>query len=202
MTESFFAGAQRRVTIGSITKQCSNGRIVFPVQMPLTDDLRLPDWVSEGYEAVSKKFTEVNPEIEQIADIAVAFWGEQSKTELFEVPSAKISNAELKCFKILRVGESDEPDVELHFKVYASFARELWEWLGEMSGKEVFMAFPSTLGTKSAESGSEQMPLEHETPKSPVAAAPPLPKPTALPKRKSGGPKELAEHVLGSERPN
>jgi hypothetical protein len=34
--ETFFPSANRRVTLGSPTKQCSNGRIVFAVQMPLT----------------------------------------------------------------------------------------------------------------------------------------------------------------------
>ena len=28
--EAFFPGTHRRITIGSPTKQCSNGRIVFP----------------------------------------------------------------------------------------------------------------------------------------------------------------------------
>jgi len=54
----------------------------------------------------------------------VFFWGEQPTKELFTTPSVKIPNAELKGFRILRVGDGEDPEVELTFKVYCSFARD------------------------------------------------------------------------------
>ena len=203
MTNAFFAGAQRRVTIGSPTKQSSNGRIVFPIHMPLSGEPLgdLPDWVSEGYAAVAKTFTEISPEVEQIADLAVYFWAEQPPKEMFSTPSVKINSAELKGFRVLRVGDEDDPEVELHFKVFCAYARDFWAWVGEWAGKEVYMAFPANVGTKEDPVLTEQLPLQQETPESPVvAAAPPAgPQPAPRPKRGPGGPKELAEHVLGGE---
>jgi hypothetical protein len=145
---TFFPGANRRVTLGSPTKQCSNGRIVFAVQMPLTGEsfASLPDWVGSGFEAVSKAFTEVNPEVQEVSDLALAFSNDAPKGELFAPPSARLPGASLKGFKIVRAGEPDDPEIELHFKAYGPFTRDFWAWIGEMAGQEVYMAFPSTVG--------------------------------------------------------
>ena len=145
---TFFPGANRRVTLGSPTKQCSNGRIVFAVQMPLTGEsfAGLPDWVGSGFEAVSKNFMEVNPEVQEVSDLALAFSNDAPKGELFAPPSAKLPGASLKGFKIVRAGEPDDPEIELHFKAYGPFTRDFWAWIGEMAGQEVYMAFPSTVG--------------------------------------------------------
>jgi len=148
MEASFFPGANRRVTLGSPTKQCSNGRIVFGVQMPLTGEsfASLPDWVGSGYTAVAKTFTEVNPEVQEVSDLALAFSNDEPKGELFAPPSSRLPGAALKGFKIVRAGEPDDPDIELQFKVYGPFTRDFWAWIGEMAGHEVYMAFPSTVG--------------------------------------------------------
>lgn len=148
MEATFFQGAnRRRVTIGSPTKQCSNGRIVFPVKMPLSGEsfIGMPDWVGSGYTAVSQEFTEVDPQVQQVSDITLAFSNDKPAGELFEPPSAKVPGAELKGFKIKRTEDPDDPEVELHFKAFAPFTRDFWAWIGEMAGNEVYMAFPSTL---------------------------------------------------------
>lgn len=167
MEATFFPGANRRVTLGSPTKQCSNGRIVFAVQMPLTGEsfASLPDWVGSGYEAVSKVFMEVNPEVQEVSDITLAFSNDAPKGELFAPPSAKLPGASLKGFKIIRAGEPDDPEIELHFKVYGPFTRAFWAWVGEMAGNEVYMAFPSTVGgtvtvAKTAAADDEELDLE------------------------------------------
>lgn len=149
---TFFPGTNRRVILGSPTKQVTSGRICIPVRMPLTGEsvVGMPHWVAEAYDAVSKFAREMSPEIEGMSDIALAFandGGSKTPGELFENPNAKAPNSELKNFSILRVGDPDgDPEVELQFKVYMPFARDLWRWVGEMGGKEVYMAFPSTLG--------------------------------------------------------
>ena len=160
-TETFFPGTQRRVTLGSPTKQCSNGRIVFPIQMPLTGEsfVGMPDWIGTGYDAVSKSFTEVDPEVQSVSDLVLAFSNDKPTGELFAPPSAKVPGAELKGFKITRVGEPDDPEVELHFKAFAPFTRDFWAWIGEMAGKEVYMAFPSSLSGAVTVMKSEPLPL-------------------------------------------
>jgi hypothetical protein len=160
-TERFFPGSNRRVIIGSPTKQSTTGRICVPIRMPLTGEslVAAPDWVGECYEAVSQFASDMTPEIEQIADITVAFANDKPKGQLFADPSAKVPSAELKGFSVQRCGEDDQPDVELVFKLYANFSRDFWTWLGEMAGKEVYMAFPKSLGAGMAKPKGEQQKL-------------------------------------------
>jgi hypothetical protein len=158
-TVTEFQGAPHRVTIGSITKQSSNGRITFPLSMALTGETLgdLPDWVSEGYEAVSKTFTSLDPEVQEVADILLAFSNGKPKG-LFKNPDAKVPSATLRGFTITRVGDPDDPEVELHFKAFCPFSRDFWAWAGEMCGEEVYMNFPTALATGAvpavAESGT------------------------------------------------
>ena len=147
-TQTFFPSANRRVIIGSPTKQSTTGRICVPIRMPLTGEslASAPDWIGTAYEAVSQYLSEATPEVEQIADITVAFQNDKPKGRLFADPSARVPSAELKAFCVQRCGEDENPDVELTFKLYANFSRDFWAWLGEMAGKEVYMAFPKSLG--------------------------------------------------------
>jgi hypothetical protein len=159
---TFFPGSQRRVTLGSPTRQSSNGRIVFAVAMPLTAEsfTGMPSWISDGYEAVSTTLREACPEIEQVADITLAFSDDKPAGELFSPPSAKIAAAELRGFKILRAGDSEDLEIELHFKAFAPYTREFWAWIGEMCGKEVWMGFPLSLsGTLAVPPKSGTLPL-------------------------------------------
>ena len=204
MESSLFAGAQRRVLLGSVTKQHSTGRIVVSVRMPLTGEslANLPDWLSSGYDAVAKNFTQVEPEIREISDLTLHFWNDAPKNELFRRPSAKLPGASIKGFLIARCGEEENPEVELRFKVYGPFTREFWAWIGEMSGEEVYMGLPPT-ATKSAAAaeGTAELPLEQPAGES-TAAEPNIPgiTPTHETKKKHGkksGPSELrAEHEL------
>jgi hypothetical protein len=161
-TESFFPGTHRRITIGSPTKQCSNGRIVFPIQMPLTGEsfIGMPDWIGAGFNAVRDSFTEVEPETQQVGDLVLAFNNDKPAGELFAPPSAKVPGSELKGFKIVRVGDPDNPNIELQFKAFAPFTRDFWAWIGEMAGKEVYMAFPSSLSGRVVASKGPNLPLE------------------------------------------
>lgn len=144
---TFFPGSTRRVTIGSPTKQASNGRIVVGIRMPLSGEsfVSMPDWVGEAYEAVSQYLTEASPEVQQVADLTLAFANDKPSGELFAHPSAKVPGAELKNFCVVRAGDSEDPEVELQFKAFTPFTRDFWTWVGEMAGKEVYMHFPSTI---------------------------------------------------------
>jgi hypothetical protein len=147
--DSFFTGTNRRVILGSPTLQSTSRRVCIPIRMPLTGQsfVGMPDWISEAFEAVSKYLTEASPEVQQVADLTLAFSNDVPKGELFAHPSAKVPSAELKNFTVARVGDpEDDPEVELQFKAYAPYSRDFWAWIGEMAGKEVYMAFPSSLG--------------------------------------------------------
>lgn len=146
--DRFFPGTSRRATISSVTLQPGRkgGRkIKVPIHIPLSDgNLHgMPEWVANALTAVSQSFTEVEPEIQQIADVTIQFNGSAPGSALFDQPDAQAPNAELRKFIVRRTGKSDDPEVELHFNCYVGFARDLWRWLGEMGGSEVYISFPS-----------------------------------------------------------
>ena len=148
-TTSFFAGTTRPVTLGSPTLLIAKGgtrRLRLPIKLPLGTGsvVGMPDWLSDAFTAVSQNFTEVQPQVQQIPDVSLAFRNTEPSPELFAVPDARLANAELRKFTVLRTGESDDPDVELHVTIYAPFARDFWRWIGEMAGQEVHVHFPST----------------------------------------------------------
>lgn len=147
--QTFFPGASRRVILSTITLQKDRRIKCNNVRMPLTGEAvqSMPDWLSNAYTAVSQNFTEVQPEIQQIADMPITLSnhapGAMPSTELFESPSTKAPNSELKNLMVLRTGSSEDPEVTLQFTLYTQFSRDLWKWLGEMGGQEIHMAFQS-----------------------------------------------------------
>lgn len=150
MESTFFPGAGRRITVGSPTLLVGKNKtrkIRLPITMPLTGEsfTSMPDWIGEAFEAVSNFASEMTPDVQEIPDIAITFKAptKEANGALFETEVAKIAQGELKKFNVCRSGESENPDVDLKFVVYAPFARELWRWLGEMAGEEVKMHFPS-----------------------------------------------------------
>lgn len=163
---TFFAGSNRKVILGSPTLQSTSRRICIPLRMPLTGEsfVGMPDWVSEAFEAVSKYLTEASPQIQQVADLMLAFHNDAPKDELFAPPSAKAPGCELKAFSVSRVDDpDDDPTVELQFKAYIPFTRDIWSWIGEMVGHEVYMAFPSSLG-KTAGTVTIEKPAAYDDP--------------------------------------
>lgn len=191
--QTFFPSANRRVIIGSPTKQATTGRICVPIRMPLTGEslIACPEWVSTAYEAVEKYLSEATPEVEQIADLTVSFNNAKPKGKLFDDPNAKVPSAELRAFCVQRCGEEEEPDVELAFKLYAPFSRDFWKWLGEMAGAEVYMAFPKSLGGTAAKPDT-QLPLGASATETEALKGDANPPKDAPKKGRKSGPKELA----------
>ena len=151
MESTFFSGADCRVILGSPTLQTTNRRVSIPIRMPLNGETfgSMPSWVGTAYQAVSRYLTEASPEVQQVAGLTLAFYNEKREGEMFSAPSAKAPGCELKAFTVMRVGDPDpdtDPEVELHFKAYIPYTRDFWEWIGEMAGKEVQMAFPASVG--------------------------------------------------------
>ena len=182
MEPKFISGKPVEIEIGSPTKQGSNGRICLPLTMPLSDGnvKGMPDWLSEGYAAVCGSAKKFVPDVQQIADILVCFNREKADGAMFPTPDAKIPNAELKGFLILRVGDADDFDVALKFTLYAPFNREFWTWVGEMAGEKSFIGFPKDL----AKSGGAvaQGSAKTGTVETAPAAASPAPAPADKPK--------------------
>ena len=216
--DEFLASSLHRVILGSVTKQSSNGRIVVSMRMPLTGESlsKLPDWLARGYEAVAKQFTEVDPDVQAMEDLTIAFTNERKSGELFAKRAAKVASASLRSFKIVRAGKPDDPEVELHFKLYCAFARDFWAWAGEMSSEEVYMTFPA--GQPAQEPAAETADLPLELPAADIPATepsmqeatgeaePPTPinsgrkAPGKKPGPKKSGPRDLApEHAAQLE---
>lgn len=146
---TFFPGTSRRCVLGSVTLQKDRKIKCTAIRMLLTGESMqsMPDWLGEAYSAVAQNFTEVEPEIQQISDIAIVFSnfapGQTPSTELFEGPAAGAPNSEIRKLSVLRTGDSEDKEVTLQFNLYSPFSRDLWRWLGEMGGQEIHMAFPS-----------------------------------------------------------
>ena len=208
--DEFLASSLHRVILGSVTKQSSNGRIVVSMRMPLTGESlsKLPDWLARGYEAVAKQFTEVDPDVQAMEDLAIAFTNERKSGELFAKRAAKVASATLRSFKIVRAGKPDDPEVELHFKLYCAFARDFWAWAGEMSAAEVYMTFPAGQPAQEPAAETADLPLEQAAAELPATepsmeeatgeAEPPTPinsgrkAPGKKPGPKKSGPRDLA----------
>ena len=146
---TFFPGAVRRVVLGPpsmLLGANKSRRIRIAVKMPLSGNslLGMPDWLGEAYTAVAKHFPHVDPGLKELIDISVSFSDTAPNQALFENPSAKAPSSELRGFEVLRVGESENPEVELQFTLYCSFSRQFWTWAGEKAGDEVHMFFPAT----------------------------------------------------------
>jgi hypothetical protein len=165
-TQTFFSGSNRRVILGSPTLQTTSRRVSIPIRMPLSGEAftGMPDWIGTAYTAVSKYLTEASPDVQQISDVTLGFYNDKPTGELFAPPSAKVPASELKNFSVTRVGDPDEdPEVELQFKAFIPFSRDFWGWIGEMAGKEVYMAFPSTLGgTVTVKPTTKSLPLDDD----------------------------------------
>jgi hypothetical protein len=163
-TTTFFPGANRRVILGSPTLLIGSNKtrkLRLPIHMPLTGEklVGMPDWLGDAYAAVSKSFTEVAPPIQQIADVVLHFSNDAPKGELFEPPQAKAPGSELRKFTVVRVGDGENPTVELQFTAYIPFSRDFWRWIGEMAGEEVHLAFPSSIGgTVAVKAQTEPLP--------------------------------------------
>lgn len=110
-TSTFFPNSARRVIIGSPTKQSTTGRICVPIRMPLTGESlkSAPEWSDTAFTAVSQYLSEATPEVEQIADITLAFMNSKPEGKLFDDPSAKVPSAELRGFTMVRAGEAEDP---------------------------------------------------------------------------------------------
>jgi hypothetical protein len=168
----------QRVILGSVTKQSSNGRIVVQMRMPLDADSlgTLPDWAARAYEDVSEKYTDVDPEVQEMSDLAIAFSNDNNAGVMFAKRAVKVASASLRGFKVTRVGKPDEPEVELQFKLYLQFAREFWAWAGEMAGEEVYMTFPTPKADQGPVAQTAELPLQAaEAAEEPRTALPALP---------------------------
>lgn len=205
---SFFTGTNRKVILGSPTLQTTSRRICMPIRMPLDGDsfAGMPDWIEPAYGAVAQYLTEASPQVQQIAGIVLHFFNDSPAAGLFPQPSAKAPACELKSFSVTRVEDPDaDPEIELQFKCYIPFTRDIWAWIGEMAGQEVYMAFPAAAAQspqtgEGKESGSLPMESEVCEDEDEILAGDSNPEPAAPARktksggRKKSGPKDLAAY--------
>ena len=136
-------GNERQVVLRSATLLVGEAptkqkRIRMKVSMPLTGRRMTgtPEWVMNAMTFVNQSHDIVSPVVE-FKGFDIHFDDEQ----LFEAKGAKANKCHLRSFVIQEVGESENPDVDMQFLIYAPFSTTLWKWCGQLAGEEFWGRF-------------------------------------------------------------
>lgn len=136
-------GNQRKITINSahllVGKAPTKGkRIKLNVTMGVSTQKHTgaPEWVTNAFEFVAKNHDEVTPNVD-FKGYDIGF----SVDNLFGEKAVNAPRCQMRGFVVTEQGDAETPDVVLKFIVYAPFATDLWNWLGQMAGEEVWSVF-------------------------------------------------------------
>jgi hypothetical protein len=116
----------------------SRKRVKISCAMPLNGGQvkNAPEWLLNAYEFVLK-----NHEIVTFPDTKFAGMNvELDDDNLFDKP-AKVPRSTLNKFAVHEVGDSEDPDVELTFTMYAEFSNALWRHIGQYGGNDHYARF-------------------------------------------------------------
>ena len=166
MSESTFfvrgrnRGNERKIILSSATLLVGKAptkqkRVKLKVRLPLSGGkvAGMPDWITNAMMFVSQSHDIVTPQVE-LSGFDIAF----SDDSLF-AKEVKIPKCQLRKFVILETGDSESPEVEMQFAIYAPFATKFWNWCGQMGGEEFFAQF-----TQVIEESSEDLELSADEP--------------------------------------
>jgi hypothetical protein len=64
---------------------------------------------------------------------------------------ATAERSQLRKFVIHETGESENPDVEMKFSLYAPFSTALWKWCGQFAGEEFWASFTQSEAAQPAD---------------------------------------------------
>lgn len=105
-------------------------RIKLSITMPLSGKslVGMPSWLGDAYTFVAKSHDPVSPQ-HSLTGVDLLL----SAQDLFKNQIA-VTKAEIKKFFVTTSGESENPDVDLQFSLYANFSNELWKYAGQMGG--------------------------------------------------------------------
>lgn len=109
-----------------------------------------PDWLSAAEVFVTQWHDPVFP--------AIDFKGYDlhfSSDNLFGAEGVKSPRCQIRSFKIVEFGPTEEPDVVANFTVYTPFSSALWEWLGAFGGESCWCSFTPGVVEAGASDGEE-----------------------------------------------
>ena len=107
-----------------------------------------PEWLDNAYTFVAKNHDTVTPNIE-FKGFSIAL----STENLFGEPIAA-NNCIMRAFEIAEFGDEKTPDVVLSFTFRTPFSTQLWNWLGQYVGEDVWTKF--TPGEAEVAQGGEE----------------------------------------------
>ena len=152
-------GNERKVILSTATLLVGKAptkqkRIKLKLRMPLSGRAKLagtPEWITAAHTFVAQNHDVVCPSIE-FKGFDIQF----SDDSLFsgDVKSPKCS---MRGFEIAESGDSEQPDIDMTFTVYAPFSTALWEWVGQYAGEEMWAKFEQ--GEIEEESASDDLEL-------------------------------------------
>ena len=173
MSESTFfvrgrnKGNERKIILSSATllvgkAPAKTKRIKMKVRMPLNGNkpVGTPEWVMNAAEFVAKSHDVVTPQVE-LSGFNLSFTDDQS---LFEDSKAQAQKCQLQKFVISEFGDSEDPEVQMTFTIYAPFSSALLKFCGQMAGQEFWARFDQIEDEEAeeAEDDSDQMELEED----------------------------------------
>ena len=136
-------GNERQIILRSATLLVGKAptkqkRIKMSVSMPLNGRKQagIPEWVTAAMIFVAQNHDIVQPQVE-FRGFDVHFDDDQ----LFDTRGAKANKCQLRKFVILEVGDSETPDIDMQFQIYAPYSSRLWNWCGNMGGEEFWAKF-------------------------------------------------------------
>ena len=134
-------GNERKVILSTATllvgkQPTKTKRIKMKVRMPLNGKAGAPEWVTNAMVFVAQSHDIVSPQVE-FSGFDIQF----SDDNLFDEAKAKANKCQMRGFVVQEAGESENPDVEMQFIIYAPFSTALWKWCGQMGGEEFWAQF-------------------------------------------------------------
>jgi hypothetical protein len=144
-------GQERRVILAGATLLVNGAkekRVKIRCRMELNGKAarlsQMPDWIVEAMTFVAKnEGMSVNDPIE-LNGYDIRF----SDDTLFEKGSVMGPRCKMKSFSVYEAGAEDDKVVEMGFVISAPFSRNLWSWVGQFGGEEVWLKFEEAVQPK------------------------------------------------------
>lgn len=163
-------GNERKIILSSATLLVGKAptktkRIKLKVRMPLTGQkvAGTPEWIANAMTFVGQSHDIVTPQVD-LSGFDVAF----SDDTLFEAKATAVKS-QLRKFTILETGDSESPDIEMQFSIYAPFSTELWKFCGQMGGEEFWAKFTQVVEPEAEGGDLELTADDDETEEEPEA---------------------------------
>lgn len=164
---SFYAkgksrGNHRKVVVNNATLLIGKAptkakRIKMKITMGLSTQKTsgTPEWISAAHDFVAKHHDPVSP-VAEFKGMDISFATEN----LFNAGVSQAVKCQMRSFEIKEMGDSEEPDVVMTFAIYAPFSTNLWDYLGQMAGDDIWAKFEQSIPDE--EEGEDELELTTE----------------------------------------